>query len=136
MDKTRNPVVTYTHQHLTPIKHRPSLGGTTRRSSLGPTTLVQRSPRDTKHLRELRQMESTLIQTNFSNEDRIGVDQFDDHTRMSTVIQKIKFVVEQLGDSMVTNLTNSVLLSGQGIIEMAMVLDTYADPSSHIAGSV
>ena len=64
------------------------------------------------------------------------MDQLDDHVIMSNMIQKIKSVVEQLGDSMVTNLINSEFLSGHGIIEMAMVLETYADPPSHIAGSV
>ena len=52
------------------------------------------------------------------------------------MIQRTKFVVEQLGDSMVTNLVNSVFLRANGIIEMAMVLDTYVDPPTHIAGSI
>ena len=115
VEDSRNPAVTYAHQHLTPTKYRRSLGGPTLRSSLGSTTPVQRSSHDKKQLEELGQLESILIQANISNEDRISVDQFDDHTRMSTVIQKIKFVVEQLSDSMVTNLINSVFLSGQGM---------------------
>ena len=64
------------------------------------------------------------------------MEEFDNHIRMSNMIQRTKFVVEQLGDSMVTNLVNSVFLRANGIIEMSMVLDTYVDPPTHIAGSI
>ena len=64
------------------------------------------------------------------------MDHFDDRTKMSNVIQKIKFMVEQLGDSKVTNLINYVFLKAHGIIELAMVLHIYVDPPSHLRGQV
>ena len=54
---------------------------------------------------------------------------------MSNTIQKMKVVVEQLGDSMVTNLVNSVFTKAHGIIEMATVLDTYVDPPAHLGST-
>ena len=126
VDEPTNPVATCVHQHQTAVNYRPSLSGATRRSSWVSTTPVLRSP-DTKQIGELGQLEANLIQANFSNEERISVEQFDNHAIMSNTIQKIKFVVEQLGDSMVTNLVNSVFTKAHGIIEMATVLDTYVD---------
>ena len=37
------------------------------------------------------------------------MDHFDDHMKMSNVVQKINFVAEQLDESMVTNMCNGVL---------------------------
>ena len=99
-----------------------------------PKAQAHRTYPDSKKLVELGQLEATLIHGNFRSEDRISVNNFDDHLKMSNVIQKIKFVAEQLGDSMMTKLINSVFLTAHSIIEMAMVLGTYVDPPLHLAG--
>ena len=63
------------------------------------------------------------------------MDPFDDYEIMSNVIQKIKFAVEQIGDSMATNLVYSVFLKTHGIMEMAMVLDTDVNPPSQLGSA-
>ena len=123
MVDTTGPFTNSNHQKPTLTKFRLSLGGTTLRSPLAPKAPAQRSSPDPKKLGELVQQEATLIQGNFRSEDRISVVYFDDHVKMSNVIQKIKYVVEQLGKLMLTNLINSVFLTAHGIIKMAMVLE-------------
>ena len=103
-------------------------------SPLAPKAQAHRLTPDTKKFGELGLLEADPLQGNFRSEDRISMDDFDDHLKMSNVIHKIKFVVEQLGDSMVTNMINSLFFTGHGIIEIAMILDT-CGPAVSFRGS-
>ena len=78
-------------------------------------------------------MEATLIQAYFWAEDRVSVTDFDNRKRMSATVHKMRFVAEQLGVSMATNLINSVFHTTHGVIEMSIVLDTYEGQPSHSA---
>ena len=123
---TREPMV----PTATASRNRPSLSGTNPTRITAPMAHTPRVVQDTKIYGELGQLEATHILANFRAEDRIGVADFDNHERMSATAQKIRFVTEQLGVSMATNLINSTFLTALGILEMSMALDIYEDPPS------
>ena len=75
-------------------RYRPSLSYTNPRNPIAPMAHTFGVVQDTKIFGELGQLESTLIQTNFRAEGRIGVTDVDNHETMFTTVQKLRFFSE------------------------------------------
>ena len=85
-----------TCESLTPTatarRDRPSLSSMTHRSPVSPMVHTPRVVQDTKFLGEFGQLETTLTLTNFRLDDRISVADFENHERVSTTVQELRFV--------------------------------------------